>query len=142
MLSRSLKSAYTGVSVLEEAVSTLCLLSHETRTMHAFSRYQQMISRFLRVTAHRRFFVTRDGDMGLEPPCMKQDDTVVVLCGGRVPFILRQVDGDGGGTGKWTLVGECYVEGLMQGEVVARMQRGNEGVSEERVIGLERFTLY
>jgi hypothetical protein len=43
-------------------------------------------------TVSRRFFITQKGYMGLGPADTKKDDFVFVLCGGSVPFILR----DGG----------------------------------------------
>ena len=60
----------------------------------------------------RRFFVTAAGHMGLGPRCMQPEDIVVVLRGGRKPFVLRKkVDG-------YWLLGEAYVHGVMDGEAV------------------------
>lgn len=38
----------------------------------------------------RKFFITRDGGVGLGPSSMCADDVVVILRGGDVPFIMRQ----------------------------------------------------
>lgn len=38
----------------------------------------------------RRFFMTEDGRFGLGPWDMKRGDTVAVLLGGKIPYILRQ----------------------------------------------------
>ncbi|KAF2124673.1 hypothetical protein P153DRAFT_325963 [Dothidotthia symphoricarpi CBS 119687] len=67
---------------------------------------------FVRACVDRRFFVTRDGSMGIGPDAMKQGDVIVVLFGGRVPYLLRALD-----TG-YRFLGECYVPGLMDGEAV------------------------
>lgn len=75
------------------------------------------------VTRYRRFAVTRRGYFVLGPDALQTGDVVVVLRGGKVPFVLRKVSVGGGGGGgdddneeRWVLVGECYVHGLMDGE--------------------------
>jgi hypothetical protein len=66
------------------------------------------------VTRYRRFAVTERGYFLMGPDSMEDRDVVVVLDGGRTPFVLRP---DGSQPQKWSLVGECYVHGLMSGEV-------------------------
>jgi hypothetical protein len=60
----------------------------------------------------RRFFVTTAGRTGLGPRSMQPGDLVVILRGGRTPFVLRKK-----ADGYW-LIGPAYVHGLMDGEVV------------------------
>jgi len=50
--------------------------------------------------------------MGLGPKNSQKDDFLCVLDGGQVPFLLRAVEED-----TFRLVGECYVYGIMNGEV-------------------------
>lgn len=79
------------------------------------------------VTRHRRFAVARKGYFVLRPGRLQENDVVVVLRGGTVPFLLRRVSVMGNGPeGGWVLVGECYVHGLMDGE-----KWETEGVEEE-----------
>ncbi|KAK8101332.1 HET-domain-containing protein [Apiospora kogelbergensis] len=62
------------------------------------------------------FFVTEDMHMGLgyEP---QPGDEVWILAGGKVPFILRPVtEGQSHQELRYKLVGDCYVEGIMDGE--------------------------
>ncbi|KAJ3572200.1 hypothetical protein NPX13_g5130 [Xylaria arbuscula] len=59
----------------------------------------------------RRFFKTKRGLFGLAPASARNGDHVVVLFGGKVPFILRDF-------GLHHLVGESYVHGIMDGEVI------------------------
>lgn len=59
----------------------------------------------------RRIFRTRKGFLGLGPAALSQGDLVAVLLGGRVPFVLRKFED------YEKLVGECYVFGIMQGEI-------------------------
>ncbi|KAL2193330.1 heterokaryon incompatibility protein-domain-containing protein [Corynascus similis CBS 632.67] len=45
------------------------------------------------------------------PGAAKEGDAIALLEGGRVPFVLRSA-----GEGKWRLIGEAYVHGIMEGE--------------------------
>jgi hypothetical protein len=67
---------------------------------------------FVQACVDRRFFVTRNGLMGIGPDAMKEGDTIAILFGGSVPYVVRTVDQN------HKLVGECYVVGLMSGEAV------------------------
>jgi hypothetical protein len=57
-------------------------------------------------------------DYGMGPAVSQVGDVVAVLHGASVPFVLRP---DGG---KWLLVGECYFEGLMRGELFEEAASG------------------
>ncbi|TGO14881.1 hypothetical protein BTUL_0047g00430 [Botrytis tulipae] len=70
----------------------------------------------------------------LDPKSVKRDDLVVVLFGSIVPFLLRKiqvgyVQAELGTPGeRYKLVGDCYVEGIMEGEILEAYQAGdNEG---------------
>ncbi|KZM20169.1 hypothetical protein ST47_g5195 [Ascochyta rabiei] len=65
---------------------------------------------FVRACVDRRFFVTKNGSMGIGSNALKEGDVVVVLFGGNVPYLLRPVDSG------YKFLGECYVPGLMDGE--------------------------
>jgi hypothetical protein len=73
---------------------------------------------------------------------MMSGDVVVVLFGGKVPFVLRRVyearDGE-----QWRLVGECYVDGVMFGEVLDRRNGDGdeEGEMEMKDWGSEWFEM-
>ncbi|KAF6528934.1 hypothetical protein HZS61_000246 [Fusarium oxysporum f. sp. conglutinans] len=73
------------------------------------------------VTRYRGFAITFGGWFVVGPDIMQAGDMVVVLYGGRTPFLLRRKD-----DGTWILVGECYVHGMMNGEVFDL-----DGVEEE-----------
>jgi hypothetical protein len=60
----------------------------------------------------RSYSGKRKGCMGLGPAETREEDVVVVMLGGSVPFILREK-----GT-RFTLVGKCYVHGAIKGEVI------------------------
>jgi hypothetical protein len=54
---------------------------------------------------------TSKGFFVLGPAIMEEGDVISALSGGKLPFCLRPWDG------KFLLVGECYVHGLVAGEV-------------------------
>lgn len=61
----------------------------------------------------RSLFLTNTGRIGLGPEQVQEGDDLFVLVSGRVPYLLRGVQGE-----THTLVGECCVEGMMKGQVV------------------------
>lgn len=67
---------------------------------------------------------TAQGRYALGPKVMEKGDVVCVLFGGKMPFLLRPWN-----DGKFLLVGECYVHGLMQGEAIEML--GRERIAEE-----------
>ncbi|KAI4640795.1 hypothetical protein J4E93_008387 [Alternaria ventricosa] len=83
---------------------------------------------FVDYCMNRRFFVTGAGRVGIGPRCMQPGDVIVVLRGGRKPFILRKKS-----DGYW-LLGEAYVHGIMDGEAVQlhEAQGGSEEVFRVR----------
>jgi hypothetical protein len=74
-------------------------------------------------SSHRTFARTTKGYFVLGPKVLEVGDVVCVLFGGKMPFCLRP----------WgrhnLLVGECYVHGLMGGEALEMLKRGD--VAEE-----------
>lgn len=64
----------------------------------------------------RRPFVTKKGHLGLGPAELRPGDIVAVILGSEVPLILRRVGGAGGED--FVLVGEAYVNDIMDGEVM------------------------
>lgn len=67
----------------------------------------------------RRVFLTQNGSFGLGPYCLRTGDIVAVLYGGVTPFILRP-HGD-----RYLFMGQAYIDGIMNGQVMEEMQAGN-----------------
>ncbi|KAL8761948.1 MAG: hypothetical protein Q9184_001986 [Pyrenodesmia sp. 2 TL-2023] len=60
----------------------------------------------------RTFIITANKNMmGLAPDACRENDCVAILLGCDSPMVLRPTD-----DGHYTVVGECYVHGLMEGE--------------------------
>lgn len=65
---------------------------------------------------HRRLFITSGGFLGLGPAMTQRKDEVAILMGASVPFVGRER-----ADGTWELLGECYVHGIMDGEMVSAL---------------------
>ena len=68
----------------------------------------------------RRFFVLSSGQAGLGPRDTRIGDVVAILAGGMVPLMLRKSSNSTEDLNLFTFVGECYVEGVMYGELLKR----------------------
>ena len=73
------------------------------------NRYIESLQRLI----NRRLFVTASGRLGLGPASMMSGDTVAILFGGNVPYVLRPLANN-----QWHFVGECYLDGCMDGEAM------------------------
>jgi hypothetical protein len=72
----------------------------------------------------RRFFVTSKGFFGLGPREVEGGDVVFVLYGCNVPVVLRRTGGF------WTFVGEAFVAGIMDGEVIDAQAADNAAAGD------------
>jgi len=63
--------------------------------------------------ARRESFRTEKGYVGMGPEDAQNDDVVYVLPGADVPYLLRPRE-----NGRFELVGQCYLHGIMDGEAV------------------------
>lgn len=64
----------------------------------------------------RRPFLTENGYVGLRPEGTKEGDVVAVFLGAELPYALRPAED----VGRWLLVGDAYVYGVMDGEIVEK----------------------
>jgi hypothetical protein len=77
-------------------------------------------------TIMRRLFITNSGALGLGPREMLSGDEIYILPGGKCPLVLRKaiIRGESSqnnnlvGGGAYTLVGDCFVDGIMNGNTV------------------------
>lgn len=66
----------------------------------------------------RRMITTTVGYLGLAPEEVQEHDVVAILYGCNFPVVLRP-HGD-----SYLLIGECYVDGIMDGEIMEAKERG------------------
>jgi hypothetical protein len=85
-----------------------------------------------RVYLDRSYFITDGGYIGVGSKDLKPRDKIIILYGGKTPYIIRREeecleDRHPPGhdlDGQWCrLVGECYVHGMMYGEMMKREGR-------------------
>ncbi|KAM5369986.1 hypothetical protein ACJZ2D_008669 [Fusarium nematophilum] len=62
---------------------------------------------------YRRFCRSEKGRLGWVPRYAMRGDVICVFEGGITPHVIRK-----GGNGRYKLVGDCYVQGLMLGEAI------------------------
>ncbi|KXX75276.1 Heterokaryon incompatibility protein 6, OR allele [Madurella mycetomatis] len=85
-------------------------------------RVQGTVQALIHAAQSRRFASTLSGLAGFVPARAQKGDIVVILYGSHVPCVLRPT-----ADGKYTLVGECYMHGLMWGMgALGLVGRGNE----------------
>ncbi|KAL5381415.1 hypothetical protein DPSP01_007129 [Paraphaeosphaeria sporulosa] len=93
-------------------------------------RWQRYLDSAALVCNQRKFFITKKGFFGLGPGALRPNDFVAVFLGADVPFVVREVLDEEEASieerrtlnlpipmdRKFRLVGECFVQGLMQGQ--------------------------
>jgi len=65
-------------------------------------------------------FITKKGHLVLSAEYVKQGDSVALIQGAQVPFILRRQNG-----GQYQLISEAYVDGIMDGEAMETSKCSN-----------------
>lgn len=75
--------------------------------------YEDVKGAFSKWGYHRRFCTSQAGRLGWAVDGVKEGDVVVAFYGGKYPMVLREVQG---GEGRWRIVGDCFLLGVMDGE--------------------------
>lgn len=65
----------------------------------------------------RCFAISKSGRMCLVPPLTRLGDTIFVPFGAQVPYLIREVTVSGG-QNAYNLIGEAYVHGIMNAELL------------------------
>lgn len=99
----------------------IAFLGYVTNTWRGYGEFV----RFIEGSYGRRLGRAANGYLCLVPANAEVGDKVVLARGGRVPLVMREQ----GGTGYWRLVGEAYIQGIMDG------QAWDEGQCKEFKLG-------
>ncbi|KAN0099136.1 HET domain containing protein [Hyaloscypha variabilis] len=74
------------------------------------------------VCQKRKFCITKEKYLAIVPPGTKKDDMICIIHGAQTPLILRHIcNNDRDDTTKtdaYAFIGECYVHGIMKGEML------------------------
>ncbi|TGO35734.1 hypothetical protein BHYA_0148g00080 [Botrytis hyacinthi] len=73
----------------------------------------------------RCFYVTKNEKMGLCYPQVKTGDQVWVLKNSNSPFVLRNVDSESSNARLYRFIGDCYLDGTIDEEVVKGTKEGS-----------------
>lgn len=93
--------------------------------LHRGYRYElYYTSREISSTTNKNFFEMKQGYSGIGPIGAKDKDLVCVLFGLNCPIVLRRVKEH------YVLVGPCYVLGLMDGEAIGFVEKGETELSD------------
>ncbi|RKU45392.1 hypothetical protein DL546_004382 [Coniochaeta pulveracea] len=85
-------------------------------------------------TVNQRLFFTKKGYMALGPANIRPGDQIYVFAGGHMPFVVRDAGSREmipfvhGKRNVHHLLGECYVHGIMDGEVTANWEAESRNV--------------
>lgn len=75
--------------------------------------FDEFQNNFRIIYSWRRLFLTSKGFLGVGAQELRTGDSIWILPGSGVPFVLRKLE-----SGNHQLIGDAYVHGIMQGEVV------------------------
>jgi hypothetical protein len=92
--------------------------SSEQELMDAIFHYTRFNSAYGQFTSGRRFCVTKNGYIGMVPPGTEPGDLVCILFGADTPFVIRDTTAPRRMLNSYTLVGDCYIHGMMDGEAL------------------------
>jgi hypothetical protein len=83
------------------------------------SRYNVLLGG---VCQKRKFCITKEKYMAIVPPGTKKNDMICIIHGAQTPLILRRICSndrhDKTKTDAYAFIGECYVHGIMKGEIL------------------------
>jgi hypothetical protein len=152
----SLQSYPTGESIAHVLLHTLCWSNNTAWERLTMDDYRNNFEAWLKILqssnsleevakdlykdemacsyTHRAEFLvwgrvlttTVNSYLALVPISASADDQIVILSGGKIPFVLRATDDN------FKIIGPCYVHGIMDGEAFPKEEAGED---------LEWFTL-
>jgi hypothetical protein len=115
----------TGIDVATEMLASLIFLDPMRDATRFWKRFRESASGL-------RFFITHTGHMGMGPEKIREGNWVAVLAEVLVPIILRHVESV---PNKYQVIGPCYINGIMNGEVIENSQKyGNLNDCEEKFV--------
>ncbi|KAL5319016.1 hypothetical protein ACEPPN_014086 [Leptodophora sp. 'Broadleaf-Isolate-01'] len=116
-----------------ERICTLTPKLEKSKAIKLDDIYDQnsFVSRFTDTTRWmvRRLMTTNSGNIGMVSGRAQKGDQIWVLLGCSVPVVLRKR----GGEQSCEVIGECYLQGYMQGEIMEESRKGAVNIEEVRL---------
>ena len=101
-------------------------ISISQQLAHSEALVQKFLRRIQSVVWGRRLISTRKNKLlGLAPAETKNSDVIAILYGCSVPVVLRQVPDPSGDEILYKLIGECYIDGMMDGQALVKKDQMN-----------------
>lgn len=88
-------------------------------------KYWDTVAAFSKRISNGRFCASKRGFAGLVPHQAKVGDQICIFHGGAVPFVLRKNKAQ---ENCYSLIGECYIHGIMYGEALKSYSTEAEGI--------------
>lgn len=104
------------------------LIGKQEYVVPSKSKSEDVLLGIVECTTSQAFFITQQGYFGLGPGRLKAGDEIHIAAGGRCPLVLRKINVQ---VEKWkgkvkgsfyTLVGDCYIHGIMDGEAAEKFE--------------------
>ncbi|KAJ8112001.1 hypothetical protein OPT61_g5537 [Boeremia exigua] len=89
---------------------------HQTRPDHGV--FTDLYESLIGMMENQSFFITKSGYIGIGPSRTTAGDQIWVFSGGNVPFVMRGMDEDKQECPQLALIGDAYVHGVMDGEIM------------------------
>jgi hypothetical protein len=108
-------------------------MARDRATLQPAAAHQQDIMRsaLSSATVGRRICKTTRNRIGLVPDAAQAGDSIFALVGAQVLYVLRQEPQAGRG---YELIGECYVHGMMDGEIWTTLARAGTDAGDIRIV--------
>lgn len=82
---------------------------------------REILQKIRMMSRDRKFFITDKGYLGIGPQELQEGDLVFDLLGGDVPYVLRPA----ANSNEYSLLGDSYMHGIMDGELWKRSVDGD-----------------
>jgi hypothetical protein len=89
----------------------LITAADDSMDVESYNLRNDALSQLVTTSYGRRMGVVANGNIGIFPPATTPGDKVVMFMGGKLLYVIRHAAKYGG----YSLIGECYINGLMDG---------------------------
>jgi len=114
---RSSRKAYANFRKFTNDFKNKYPAGFTTDELAAVLRVQGIVST---ASVSRAYFSTVGGRVGLGPRNIESGDTVCIVHGAKLPYVLRFKPGGGSGSSSCEFMGDAYVDGVMYGEALKK----------------------
>lgn len=113
---------FQGFSLEEICAKATVLWKSALLHLNDTSNHLSFLSRFRDTTDYmnRRLITTNSGNIGMSSYRARKGDQIWILLGCSILLVVRQCEGKD----VYEFIGECYLDGYMNGEVMEKLKEG------------------